>query len=133
MTTPAPTQPQDFEILKKDFISMGLDETESKRMARLFTFTSTEYERKRWIEVRVLTEDGKQIIVDEEFDKDNSGIQVCLFNMAYNGLLTRVQRGGVDQCTTVNPRSRRNRTGSQMQNAIVKPIHFAGITPIVKN
>jgi hypothetical protein len=85
---------QAFDELKAGFKDLGLEDEECERMARLFILSPTEEEKKRWIEVRVMTNDGKQIIVDDDMSPENAGIQVCLFNMAYNGLLTRVQRGG---------------------------------------
>lgn len=78
--------------IKKELSNLGFSDEEAGRMYRLITESPTTDEKKRWIECRVVDGESGKIIV-EEGAEESFGIQLCLFNMAYNGLITRTQRG----------------------------------------
>jgi hypothetical protein len=85
---------RNYKILKEELIRAGFDKIAAARLTRLMRKESTPDEKRRWIESRVMDEDGI-ILVDPDFD-ETMMIQLALFNLTFEGKLTKTQRGYID-------------------------------------
>lgn len=73
---------RDLKRMKADMIAEGsFTEESADRIIRLITLRSTPEEKARWIETRVMTEDGKIRMSDEQMEM--SFTTFCLWDLVY--------------------------------------------------
>ena len=79
---------QKRRTLRSDLRELGLDEESVERMYRLLKGKPTPQELERWEQVNIM-KDGKILASKDEF-QENAGITICLYDLAYRGILERL-------------------------------------------
>ena len=82
------TEEIEFSEIRNAMTEGGFKPDEIERTIRLLKLSPTDKEKKRWIEVGILTEDGK-IIVDEDEIENFGTVVIALWNLTYDGILEK--------------------------------------------